>query len=91
MAWETPTDIDHVELQRQLGRPMRGLHAIAARCVCGRPAVVVTRPRVDDGTPFPTLYYLSIPSGTKEASRLEAGGLMAQYEQRLADDDEAAA
>ena len=91
MDWETPTETDRLELQRQLGRPMRGLHAIATRCVCGRPAVVVTRPRVDDGTPFPTLYYLSIPSGTKEASRLEAGGLMAEYEQRLADDEQAAA
>jgi len=91
MAWEDPTEADRQALHQQLGRPMRGLHAIAARCVCGAPAVVVTLPRLDDGTPFPTLYYLSIPSGTKEASRLEAAGLMPGYEQRLREDEQAQA
>ncbi len=91
MVWQQPRDDDGQLLRLQLGRPMRGLHAIAARCVCNAPAVVVTPPRLDDGTPFPTLYYLSIPSGTKEASRLEAAGLMPRYEQRLAEDDHAMA
>ena len=62
---------------------------IAARCACGAPAVVVTEPRLPDGTPFPTLYYLSLPEATKEASRLEAAGKMTEYQARL-DDDEAA-
>jgi hypothetical protein len=68
---------------------MRGLVGIAARCACGAPAVVVTEPRLPDGTPFPTLYYLSLPEATKEASRLEAAGKMTEYQARL-DDDEAA-
>lgn len=89
MTWETPSAQDHRQLIRQLGRPMRGLHAIAARCACGAPAVVVTLPRLDDGTPFPTLYYLALPSGTKEASRLEAAGRMAEYEARLSEDKQA--
>ena len=91
MVWEKPREGDLEALRQQLGRPMRGLHAVAARCVCGAPAVVVTPPRLDDGTPFPTLYYLALPSGTKEASRLEAAGLMPIYEQRLAEDDQARA
>ncbi|MDR9396239.1 DUF501 domain-containing protein [Pontimonas sp.] len=91
MTWEEPSVDDHRQLARQLGRPMRGLHAIAARCSCGAPAVVVTLPRVDDHTPFPTLYYLSLPSGTKEASRLEAAGRMADYEARLREDAQARA
>ena len=88
MTWQTAQTRDIEALERQLGRPMRGVHAIAARCACGDPAVVVTVPRVEDGTPFPTLYYLSLPEATKEASRLEAAGLMPDLEQRLADDSE---
>ena len=89
MSWEPPRPGDLEALATQLGRPMRGLHAVAARCACGAPAVVVTLPRLDDNTPFPTLYYLALPSGTKEASRLEAAGLMAEYDRRLASDPEA--
>lgn len=89
MNWEAAQARDIEILQRQLGRPIRGVHAIAARCACGDPAVVVTAPRLEDGTPFPTLYYLSLPEATKEASRLEAAGLMPEYEQRLAEDSEA--
>lgn len=89
MTWEQPVEADEVALERQLGRPMRGLVAVAARCACGAPAVVVTKPRLPDGTPFPTLYYLSLPSATREASRLEAAGKMVEYQQRLRADDEA--
>ena len=48
-------------LADQLGRPPRGVVGIAARCVCGRPLVVRTAPRLDDGTPFPTTFYLTSP------------------------------
>lgn len=82
----TPTSDDLVTLSAQLGRPVRGVHSIAARCACGAPAVVVTNPRLDDDTPFPTLYYLTLPSATRAASRLEASGAMARYQQRLAED-----
>lgn len=86
MRWEEPTESDRASLERQLGRPMRGLVGIAARCACGAPAVVVTTPRLPDGTPFPTLYYLSLPSATREASRLEAASKMVDYQERLTDD-----
>lgn len=87
MTHTEPTAGDITALEAQLGRPMRGLVAIAARCACGAPAVVVTEPRLPDGTPFPTLYYLSLPEATKEASRLEAAGKMVEYQQRLAEDE----
>ena len=48
----TPADLE--ALADQLGRVPRGVVAIAARCVCGRPTVVRTAPRLDDDTPFPT-------------------------------------
>ena len=41
-------------------------------------------PRLEDGTPFPTLYYLTQPAATQAASRLEAEGKMAEYQERLA-------
>lgn len=78
-------------MSRQLGRPARGVVGVGARCVCGAPVVVVTLPRLDDGTPFPTLYYLTHPEANKEASRLEAAGKMPDYSERLHSDGEALA
>jgi uncharacterized protein len=71
-----PTEADIRAVSSQLGRPARGVVGIAARCVCGAPTVVATRPRLDDGTPFPTMYYLSHPAATAAMSRLEATGVM---------------
>jgi hypothetical protein len=82
----TQEDLDAV--QAQLGRPTRGTRAIAHRCPCGRPDVVETVPRLADGTPFPTLYYLTCPRATSECSRLESAGVMKEMAQRLHDDPE---
>jgi len=73
-------------VSHQLGRPARGVIGIAARCVCGAPTVVATAPRLDDGTPFPTLYYLSHPAATASVSTLEADGVMAEFTEMLAAD-----
>ena len=72
----------------QLGRPARGLRAVAHRCPCGRPDVVETAPRLPDGTPFPTLYYLTCPRAAAAISRLEAAGLMKTMTARLDGDDD---
>ena len=79
-----PLDLDAVE--RQLGRPPRGVLAVAYRCPNGEPAVVRTAPRLADGTPFPTLYYLTHPVLTAAASRLESSGLMRDMTDRLTSD-----
>ena len=79
-------EADLVAVGRQLGRPARDVVRVAARCVCGAPTVVATRPRLADGTPFPTFYYLTHPAATAAASRLEAAGRMAEYQALLADD-----
>ncbi len=78
---------DLAEVTRQLGRPARDILEIAARCVCGRPLVVKTNPRLGDGTPFPTLYYLTQPAATAAVSTLEATGLMAQLQEQLTSDE----
>ena len=70
----------------QLGRAPRGLRAVAHTCPCGRPDVVETAPRLPDGTPFPTLYYLTCPRAAASVSRLEAAGQMKAMTARLAED-----
>ena len=79
-----PADRDAVA--RQLGRPPRGLRRVAHRCPCGQPDVVETAPRLPDGTPFPTLYYLTCPRATGAVSTLESAGLMREMSARLASD-----
>lgn len=91
MALTPATEADIAEVSRQLGRPARDIRAIAARCVCGKPTVVHTPPRLSDGTPFPTTYYLTHRGATAAVSTLEASGLMAELQQRLADEPELAA
>jgi hypothetical protein len=83
------SDLDAVA--RQLGREPRGVLEIAYRCPNGEPAVVKTAPRLPDGTPFPTLYYLTHPTLTAAASRLESSGLMRDMTERLHRDPELAA
>lgn len=85
----TQKDIESVS--NQLGRPARDIIAIAARCVCGNPVVVQTAPRLEDGTPFPTVYYLTLPAATSAVSTLEATGLMMELQKRLAEEPELAA
>jgi len=75
----------------QLGRVPRAMRAIAHRCPCGLPAVVETSPRLADGTPFPTLYYLTCPRASSAVGRLEAAGLMREMADRLRIDPELAA
>jgi hypothetical protein len=85
------TAADLAEVSKQLGRPARDIIAIAARCVCGKPTVVHTKPRLGDGTPFPTTYYLTHRGATAAVSTLEASGFMAQLQERLAEEPELAA
>jgi hypothetical protein len=77
---------DEAVIGRQLGRSPRGLMAVAHRCPCGRPDVAQTAPRLADGSPFPTLYYLTCPRASAAVSKLEAAGLMRDMTARLADD-----
>lgn len=75
----------------QLGREPRAMRAVAHRCPCGHPDVVETSPRLADGTPFPTLYYLTCPRAASAIGRLEASGLMSDMTDRLCTDPELAA
>lgn len=85
----SPADL--ATLEEQLGRPARGVVGVAARCVCGRPTVVRTAPRLPDGTPFPTTFYLTHPRAVAAVSTLEASGVMREMTERLGHDEALAA
>jgi hypothetical protein len=82
-------DLDAVAAQ--LGRAPRATRGVAHRCPCGLPDVIETAPRLEDDTPFPTLYYLTCPRAVAAVGTLEASGLMAEMNARLAVEDELAA
>ena len=88
---EAPSQRDLDAVLRQLGREPRGVAAVAHRCSCGDPDVVATEPRLPDGTPFPTLYYLTCPRAAGLIGTLEAGGTMREMQERLATDPDLAA
>ena len=85
-----PNQADLDAVADQLGRPPRGILEIVSRCPSGHPNVVKTEPRLDDGTPFPTLYYLTCPRLAAEIGTLEASGLMREMSVRLGEDPQLA-
>jgi hypothetical protein len=90
VKFEPVTDEDRAAIKAQLGREPRALRAVAARCPSGHPAVVQTSPRLEDGTPFPTLYYLTCSRLTSLCSTLEAEGVMKEMTERLSEDPQLA-
>lgn len=81
---------DREAVARQLGRSPRDPMFVAHRCPCGLPDVIATAPRLADGTPFPTVFYLTCPSAVSEIGTLESTGLMNRMQARLAEDAELA-
>ena len=82
---------DRAAVAAQLGREPRAMRDVAHRCPCGNPDVVETSPFLEDGSPFPTLYYLTCPKAASLIGTLEASGLMREMTERLESDPEAAA
>lgn len=85
---EPADEADIALVNRQLGRFPRGMVAVGARCACGRPLAVVTRPLLPGGVPFPTTCYLTSPEAVKAVSHVEADGTMNDYT-HLVETDEA--
>ncbi|WP_395696422.1 DUF501 domain-containing protein [Nocardioides sp.] len=83
-----PADVTAIEAQ--LGREPRGIHEVGHRCPCGQPDVVTTEPRLPNGTPFPTTYYLTCPRAASRIGTLEGGGVMKEMQDRLGEDEELA-
>ncbi len=77
---------DEAVVAAQLGRAPRGVRSVGHRCPCGNPDVVTTEPRLPDGTPFPTTFYLTCPRAASLIGSLEGGGLMTEMTARLEQD-----
>ena len=78
-------------IRGQIGREPRGVLGINTSCKWGYPQVIVNRPvsaLVSDIEIFPTLYWLTCPYLRKEIALLEGEGLIAEFEQRIAQDPE---
>jgi len=84
------SDLDRDRVAQQLGRRPRSIHAVGHRCPCGNPDVVTTEPRLDDGTPFPTTFYLTCPRAASQIGTLEASGLMREMSRRIEQDPDTA-
>ena len=90
----SPPDLSAADLaamEAQLGRRVRSVHAVGHRCPCGNPSVAVTEPQLEDGTPFPTTFYVTCPRINSRIGTLEASGLMREMTARLESDPELAA
>jgi uncharacterized protein len=84
---DTPLEAaDEATIHAQLGRPPRAIAGVGHRCPCGNPDVVTTEPRLPDGTPFPTTFYLTCPRAASLIGTLEGSGLMKEMQQRLGED-----
>lgn len=73
-------------VERQLGRTLRGSWRVGRRCHLGVPMVIENHPRLEDGAPFPTLYWLTCPLLVKRASNLESQAWMERLNERLSED-----
>ncbi|HJU57585.1 MAG TPA: DUF501 domain-containing protein [Actinomycetota bacterium] len=75
----------------QLGREPTVPFTVVARCPGGHPLVTRNRPFAGDGTPFPTLFWLTCPDAVRAVSRLESGGAIAELNERIRSDRDFAA
>lgn len=79
---------DRTVIEVQIGRPLRAPSEVAARCHLEMPVVVRVPPHLDDGTPFPTIYWLTCPLAVTRIGRLEGTGGVKRMEAKAAADPE---
>ncbi len=79
---------DQQVVAAQLGRPLRAPVEVVSRCHLGLPVVVAVPPLLDDGTPFPTRYWLACPLATRRIGRLESAGGVKALEWKATADSE---
>ncbi len=82
---------DRRVIELQIGRPLRADSEVVSRCHLDMPVVVRVPPHLDDGTPFPTLYWLTCPVAVTRIGRLEGSGGVKRMEAKLESDEAFAA
>jgi hypothetical protein len=65
---------DQQVVAAQLERPLRASIVVVSACPLGLPVVVAVPPLLDDGTPFPTRYWLTCPLAGIRVGRIESAG-----------------
>jgi uncharacterized protein len=83
--------MDDAVVEAQLGRPLRSPADVVCRCHLGLPVVIRVPPLLDDGTPFPTRYWLTCPLASRRIGRIESAGGVAAMDRRTRSDPEFAA
>ncbi len=79
---------DRLVIETQIGRPLRADSEVVVRCHLGLPVAVRVPPHLDDGTPFPTRYWLTCPLATTRIARLESAGGVKRMENKALVDPE---
>lgn len=79
---------DREVVAAQLGRQIRSAADVVARCHLDLPVVTRVPPILDDGTPFPTRYWLTCPLANRRIARLEAAGGVRTMDERVRTDDD---
>jgi len=77
---------DRKVIETQLGRPQRADSEVVSRCHLGLPVVVRVPPLLDDGTPFPTLFWLTCPLAVARIARVESSGGVKRMDTRSESD-----
>jgi uncharacterized protein len=68
------SEADVAVVTRQLGRKPQGRFSVVVRDAHGEPVVIKNAPLLDDGTPMPTLYWLTGPEQVRVIGQLESAG-----------------
>jgi hypothetical protein len=79
---------DREIVERQLGRAPRAFVRVAVRCPYGGPAVTEQAPFDEQGSPFPTTYYVTCRHLVTALSRLEAVGGVERWTRATEEDEE---
>lgn len=82
---------DRAVVAAQIERAPRSVIDVAARCHLELPVVIAVPPHLDDGTPFPTRYWLTCPLAVRRIGRIESTGGVKAAEGRLEASSELAA
>lgn len=77
---------DRATASAQIGRPVRSDVTVETRCSLGLPIVITVPPVLEDGTPFPTRYWLTCPLAQIRVGRLESAGGVRAMDRRAETD-----
>lgn len=75
-------------ISAQLGRDLRAKSDVVATCPLGLPVTIAVPPILDDGTPFPTRYWLTCPLAVRRIGRIEASGEIRRLDEQAGVDPE---